>query len=281
MRPEELEAAYADRWGNRGAVAQAFGDAYSELGEVESAIRWYSRAMSAEDGCASLHASEQLANLRARRGARLENKAEARREILAAIRQLERLLAINATSERASLVGSAFKRLAMLEAKSERAAASRKAIGDMAKYYRQAEDLARNNNSDNWFYPATNRMSAELVLNVGRTNWAGFNQEDIAAVRQSLQKKTAVDPDFWSVVGLTELRIYEALANRKLATALDGILKDLADVRARANARRMWASVHDQAEFTLTPYIEARGLAAREREAALKLLKQLQAYAGL
>src|SRR5262249_9461535 len=119
MRLEELEAAYADRWGNRGAVAQAFGDAYSELGEVESAIRWYSRAMSAEDGCASLHASEQLANLRARRGARLENKAEARREILAAIRQLERLLAINATSERASLVGSAFKRLAMLEAKSE------------------------------------------------------------------------------------------------------------------------------------------------------------------
>jgi tetratricopeptide (TPR) repeat protein len=279
-RLEQLQATYAGPWGSLGAIAQAFGEAYSELGELEDAIRWYSRAVSAEDGSASLRASEQLGNLRARRGGRIESKAEARREILTAIRQLERLLAIDATSERASLVGSAFKRLVTLEAKSGRTAASREAIGEMAKYYRQAEDLARRNNSDNLFYPAANRMSAELVLNVGRPNWPGFDAGDIAAVRQSLQRKAAADPDFWSVVGLTELRIYEMLADRKLAKALDSILNDLADVKARANAPRKWASVRDQAEFTLSPYIGARELPAPEREAARKLLKQLQDYAA-
>jgi hypothetical protein len=87
------------------------------------------------------------------------------------------------------------------------------------------------------------------------------------------------DPDFWSVVGLTELGIYEALAVRTLAKSLDGIIRDLADVKLRANAPRMWASVRDQAEFTLSRYIEARGYPPREREAARKLLKQLQDHA--
>jgi len=58
------------------------------------------------------------------------------------------------------------------------------------------------------------------------------------------------------VVGLTELGIYEALAVRTLAKSLDGIIRDLADVKLRANAPRMWASVRDQAEFTLSRYID-------------------------
>jgi tetratricopeptide (TPR) repeat protein len=73
----------------RGALAGAFGDAYSEIGEFDHAIRWYSRVVSAEDGRASLRASEQLR----RRGGNIENKAKARQEIQAAIRQLERLVA--------------------------------------------------------------------------------------------------------------------------------------------------------------------------------------------
>jgi len=50
-------------------------------------------------------------------------------------------------------------------------------------------------------------------------------------------------------------------------------------VKLRANAPRMWASVRDQAEFTLSRYIEARGYPPCEREAARKLLKQLQDHA--
>jgi hypothetical protein len=60
---------------------------------------------------------------------------------------------------------------------------------------------------------------------------------------------------------------------------MHSILRDLADVKSRANAPRMWASVRDQAEFTLLPYAEAHGCPAPERDAARNLLKELQVYA--
>jgi len=63
----QLEAAYGGKWGGAGAVAEAFGAAYGEINKFDDAIRWYSRAVAAQDGTASLRASEQLANLRARR----------------------------------------------------------------------------------------------------------------------------------------------------------------------------------------------------------------------
>src|SRR5262249_2692091 len=126
-----------------------------------------------------------------------------------------------------------------------------------------------------------NRMSAELILRVGERHWAGFDAADVAAVRQSLQKKASEDPDFWSVVGLIELRIYEALAQRHLATVLGGILAELQDLKTRVSAPHLWASGHAQARFTLQPYIGAARLAEAEREAAGQLLAQLQDHAAL
>jgi hypothetical protein len=274
-----LEAVYGERWGKRGLVAEGFGDAYSEARDFENAIRWYSQAVAAEDGGASLHAGEQLGNLRARHGAEASDKEKGRSEILAATRLLEQLYAVGATSERASLLGSALKRLAMLEAAGGSKLVSRETIAAMAAHYRDAENLALQHKTDNPYYPAINRMTAELVLKAGETNWAGFDPSDVAMVRQSLQKKVTEDADFWSVVGLTELRIYEALAQRRLAKALADILKHLADLKARASAPRMWNSVYDQARFILSPYIKADKLPKSESDAAHRLLEQLADYA--
>ena len=122
-------------------------------------------------------------------------------------------------------------------------------------------------------------MSAELVLNAGNSKWWGFASEDMPVLRQLLENKVAESPDFWSVVGQIEWRIYEALADRRLAKVLDGILADLADVKARAYALLSWASVSDQAQFVLSPYVAARAVSATERAAAQKLLAQLEQYA--
>jgi hypothetical protein len=278
-RLEQLEAQHAANWGGRGEVAQALAAAYGELGDPERAIRWYGRAAAAEDGAASLRAVEQLANLRARRGAKMKNAAQGRREILAAIGELQFLLAINATVERASLLGSAYKRLAILESGEKgRRQDWKKAIAAMSGYYRQAEELARANNADNLFYPAVNRMVGELILNAG-TRWRGFDATDMTAARQSLQRKATADPDFWSVVGLAELRIYEALAARNLAASVAGIVQDLRDVKARAHAPSLWESLRDQAVFALSPLTEGRALSQGERAAALKLIKLLEEFA--
>jgi len=275
-RLEQLEKAYAGVWGARGEVAEAFGAAYGEIADFVSAIRWYSLALSAEVGSASLRAVEQLANLRARRSASL-GPAKARSEIKAAIEMLEHVVAVEPNSERESLLGSAFKVLAIVESKGTPRAA---ALEQMGEHYAKAEALARKHKADNLYYPAMNRMSAALILSYGQRDWPGFDPADVAAVRQSLQTKVTEDPDFWSVVGLTELRIYEALAKRQLGKALEGILAELDDLKARVNPGRMWNSVDKQARFTLEPYINASGVAAAEREAGRKLLARINGFAA-
>ncbi len=63
----QLQARHAAEWGGIGAVAEAFGLAYAECGDIDTAIDWYRRAISANDGSASLKAAEQLCNQLARR----------------------------------------------------------------------------------------------------------------------------------------------------------------------------------------------------------------------
>jgi hypothetical protein len=90
------------------------------------------------------------------------------------------------------------------------------------------------------------------------------------------RQKRWTNPAFWSAVGLTELKIYEALADRNLATILPAILPDLSRMKDRVIAPRMWDSVYDQWEFIFSPHIKAAGLA--DQEAARKLLAQLKEY---
>ncbi len=65
-RIRHLEAKFAPRWGHIGEIAEGFGRAWDEAGDRAPAIKWYTRALCANDGTASLKAVEQLGNLRAR-----------------------------------------------------------------------------------------------------------------------------------------------------------------------------------------------------------------------
>src|SRR4030095_15814067 len=95
------------------------------------------------------------------------------------------------------------------------------AIDNMKKRYQQAEALARASGSDALFYPALNRMAAELIADGGKSSWSGFDADSLAQVEAQLAHKTRDDPDFWSVVGLTELRLYRAVAERRLAGEME------------------------------------------------------------
>ena len=100
----------------------------------------------------------------------------------------------------------------------------------------------------------------------------------VDAVRASLVAKARDDPDFWSVVGLTELRTYVAIADRKLARELDLILDELADLHARVSAPSEWGSVLDQLRFVLPKY--AARASAAEGTAVATLMTHLSGYAG-
>ena len=301
QRLAHLEGRFAPLWGGMGAVAEAFAVAASELADIDAAIAWYQRALQANDGSATQKAAEQSANLRVRRAsdhaaaaqdalrsavpgkrapgqvALAKVRHQARREIRTALASIENLIGQQPTMERESLAGSACKRLATIESDAGREREALAAISRMKRHYAAAEHLARLSAEPDVFYPALNRLAAELAADAARPGWPGFDASALAVVRQSLADKTRDDPDFWSVVGLTDLRLYEAVAARALAPVAASLTTEYAELHRRVAAPRDWRSVHDSARFVLERY--ARRATAAERTVCSGLLAVLQHFA--
>ncbi len=268
-----LETRFRGEWGTIGAVAEAFGVAWAQLGDRRKAIDWYTSAVATNDSSASIKAMQELGNLRARvalEGVEAMRRAAtasgddsalpaaidtARDEIHKVIAMLEQLVKLQPTIERESLCGSAWKRLAMLEAIAADASAELSAIEQMRRRYDRAESLARTAQHPELFYPALNRMAAELIVEASHIGWTGFDPAHVADVRASLERKIRDDPDFWSVVGVTELAVYEAVSGRTLASSLEIVLADYERLHQRVSAPWMWASVYDQSRWVLGKYV--------------------------
>jgi tetratricopeptide (TPR) repeat protein len=296
-RIRHLEGRFADVWGAMGAVAEAFGTAWRAVGDHDAAIAWYRRALAANDASASVRCHEQLGNLTVRRAwrrfqHRQSDADTARAEITEAMRALQASAALSPTAERLSLVGSAWKRKALVAHDArlaalkrgdagqarQRAADERGDLEQAAEAYRQAEDLARRQGLPNLFYPALNRMALDLALHAATPGWAGFDAAHVAEARASLLAKSQHDPDFWSVAGLVELDLYDALAAGQLSLRRAALESGYQDLHARLSRSTEWRTLADQGELVLEPYIErSRG---SERDAARALLAFLQRYAG-
>jgi len=309
-----LQARFAPLWGGMGAVAEAFAGAYAAANDIDSAITWYQNALSCNDASASMKAHEQLGNLQARRAwSRVDATApdandfgdiagQARKDIGAALRNLQVLADLQPTLERHSLCGSAYKRLAMLESKAGDKAAESAALATAAMAYQQAETIALAQQDPNRFYPALNRMALALMAALtahspplktkaradGSTSnkatawplaWPGFNAEATAAVHASLLARTDTDPDFWSYAGLIDLAMYQAVAKGKLAAVSDQLLANYDELHGRVSNPKMWGSVADQAQWLLSAYVAVAPTA--EAAAAHRLREALLLRAGI
>ena len=254
-----LEERFRNIWGHVGKVAEAFGAAWDASGNVPEAIGWYEKAVAAPDASASMKALEQLANVRVRAAFERvpldlspKNAAKARaarKEIVENIRLLETFASVQRSMERENLLGSAHKRLAMIAGRERDAKAETEAVTQMQKHYAEAEALGLEQALPDTFYPVQQRIAADLFLNAGKKDWGGFADEDLLRLRKALTARAHDDPDFWSIVGLVELRIAEAIAARNLAHVVKEIAADLDDRHNRVAAPRMWASVYDNTEF--------------------------------
>lgn len=269
-----LESEFASLWGRMGAVAEAFGVAYAGAKAVDKAIDWYRAALDAEDGSASLRAAEQLGNLLARRA---EKRSDAQ-GIRDGIAQLERLIAMQPTIEREGLLGSAYKRLTMVEWAAGHNVEAQAALDGATRHYGASEAMARKAGVDNLiFYPAKNGISCTLRAAFIAKHLPALDSSRVKAVRDPLHQVASDEPDFWSVVGLSELLILEALAQGRLAAAEPGVSASLRDLKARVPAAWMWDSVYNEAQFTLEPYLSMAG--AAEKRAAQDLLDMLKEMA--
>jgi hypothetical protein len=186
-------------------------------------------------------------------------------------------MALEPTMERASLIGAAYKRGALVDGAAGRWARVQRDLRQMRAAYQKAEDIGEKSGATNVYYPAANRLTAEVALHAGTRGWRSLDRETANTLRKSLQTKSATDPDFWSVVGETELDQYEALAARKLAPVRKQLSRAYDDLHKRVTATRMWSSVYDTACLVLPNY--ANRATGRERTAAHELLAQLRGFA--
>ena len=143
-----LEASFAKKWGGQGRVAEAFGHAWMKLDRFDDAVTWYERARNADDGTAPLASVEQLVNALSRAAwnsiADLPNVTSvaidsARQKIGEAVVLMKKLLTLESTSERESILAAAYKRLALVEMKVGNTREREKAVARMMTHYARTE----------------------------------------------------------------------------------------------------------------------------------------------
>ena len=269
---------FGPEWGGMGAVAEAFGLAFAEAGQRGEAIRWLQRAVDAPDGSASVKAVEQLGNHLARSASPAQPEA-GRQRVAEAVSLLTRLGALKQTMERQCLLGSAWKRLALIEQQAGDLAAERQALQRSADAYAAGELLAIEEGAPNRHYPANNALAMRLRLALLDGQLPPPPDEDaLASIRQAMSLQNLSQPDFWSVVGETELQINLALCQQQLAPRWPGIRAALDDLHTRQPSPNQWGSVRDQARLLLLPYRQLPGLSEAEDAAAEALLALLQQF---
>ena len=304
-RIASLEKRFKARWGDNGYVAESFALAYAKAGDEGKAVEWYTIALGANDGGASVRAAEQRANLQVRlawkavddalmQSETMKNKksaasrkaepvnnqlakaiANAKPIIGNAITQLEKLIEVAPSMERTSLLGSAYKRLALIADIEGDAAAEIAAIESMKHYYERAEGIGRVNKIEGFYYPALNRISVEFALGTGPVQ---LDSQAIAAIRADLDAIVRDKPDFWNVVSQTELRVYESLARADLAGEIEKIIAAYDDLHLRMQQEGMWRSVYDQAKFVLPKY--SKRASPGEQDAVTHLVEHLRVLSG-
>lgn len=284
-------------WTRRGDVAEAFGDAWAQLGEGArvKALEWYERALSANDGRASFRMAQELAQLAGReafgpwdRGSSKEGRpgpgwsdpaAPAAAERIGRwLGFLERLIAVKPTIERHNLAGSTAKRLMLLH---ERAGGPNESIAEaqsrMFAHYEEALRLAAGSADD--ALPQAFLMLSAAKLHAARRAGATPEFDDAAGRKvRALLVGSDRKRDFWTQVNLFELDLYQAMAENRLAKEREGLAGRLKDIRRVYRSPWGWDSVRHQAEFVLDEWVSKGN--EKERQAAEAILNKIREAAG-
>ncbi|HEX8359907.1 MAG TPA: CHAT domain-containing protein [Longimicrobium sp.] len=253
-RLDEIVKAIPEEWKERPRVIAALARAHADLGRFDDAIEWYQKL----EGCAqaeyTVQALEQLANMRVRRamlrwledGAIVNPESPQMAEVRKVIGQLMRLPGRRPrSSERSSLLGSAYKRLSWMSAGDERA----KALARMEAAYRAAYGAARETALARGgrvnVYPLHNLLSAAVVRRL-----LGLKKEDTGEIRHWVMEAEeatahleATQADFWSGIGLADLAVVTHLNASDLDNHADEIARNYARAWRRGGQARQLSSV--------------------------------------
>jgi len=213
-------------WTSRADVAAGLGFAWGEAGHWDKAIAGLRTALAAERGQCTVRVIEQLANYEIRQaGSRWQAaddsqrndrlRASLRHDIEQAISRLAALAANGLTSERLSLLGGAYKRLALIETAD---GGRREALVNMAAHYRDA--YARQASPyayTNWACSALliRRLYPDQPTDQPPLTGLATLKQDVARLRTELERRNETAPNFWDSASLADLDLVHALAETR------------------------------------------------------------------
>ena len=241
---------YDPIWLEDARLLEALGDAFGEVALFEEAANYYDLAIASGKSTAAIQAIERSANYSIRRAVQdCEDNPKkymaAKKTIEKQIRRLKRLRsAVGETTERLSMVGSGYKRLAQISSDIN-AKDCTLALKEMENYYYLASQTKEE------VYPLANALTATLVqiLRASSPNLSKLpeikKQIDLA---EALARKNQLyfPDDFWAAVGVTDVKLliylYEYL-NGKQKNFSEKIHDDL--VREYRTAWRQYGSARE------------------------------------
>ncbi len=265
-----------EQWLAQPSLQAALGRAYAELDQFAPAIACYRRAMEAERATYPLATLEQLANLQVRYAAWLHQARRATKDakrsarpvpdadddpidlVKRSIELCDTLLKFGDTSERLSILASAYKRKAFIDA-SQRVGA----LSDMVRIYRSADELARRRSGANKPYPLLNALAGEAVLKLVAGKTLGDVGTQLQAVRESAREE-----DFWGWLREAECALIEGLAQGDLAAHSAAIIDGYTDAIKRAASPRETRSVRENLELLIAALDDAPKHARNKRLSA-------------
>ena len=219
-------------WLDQPAMNLELAQTYALLGGeyFENALRLYSAAIAAEDraGRVPIAAIEQLANIESRL-AESNGDPELAERAIARLHDLNRMTAgahedgaakrpsRTPNVERASVIGSAYKRKAAIFAGKiiggDRATATVKGFNDSVEASITAYKVASGKSSDTWFdpYPALNWLSLSALQGESKAGVA-----DCDACGRKANERFRQSPDIWHAVMAAEAYLVETLCRGAL-----------------------------------------------------------------
>lgn len=272
VRVQRLKEGVPEAWFEEADVQECLGSLYADRGRFDEATDCYRKAIENDDadGTPTLRAVEQWMNLSTRAVQKDSNRTRTRIE--EAIQCGEQLLAIGATAERFSLMGSAYKRLAAIESDTR---PRRQHLEKARGYYQKAADRQSqraNPNPDP--YPTLSVWMLDTLLGKAPENLPNL----VAKWSATARRRFATDHSAWSLIAVADCEMIAAYADgslpKRVRALSDAYKQAFEESGASVKAQR---SACGQLEF-LTQMINKRGLfkgSKEDRYALSKALKEI------
>jgi CHAT domain-containing protein/pimeloyl-ACP methyl ester carboxylesterase len=239
---DELKGTCAVEWLKQGNVQERFGKVYGDHGLFHEAIAHYKQAAGSEDleNPATFRGIEQWINLEARLGRKNKDKAG----IGQAIERGRQVLKIAETSERLSIMGSAYKRLAELDEEPSEMTAH---LAEAAKYYRKAAEKQEQEPLADP-YPIVNWLALEALLGTSKVPYESWLSKAEILARQRFQTTRKA----WDLFSVADIEVLRAIRNNTVSEERSRLVDTYRKVFAESAAtQREQDSARGQLDFMI------------------------------